>query len=165
MRLITIILIFLILLAALLAVGLIVSARNRKKDQAGRERAGELRSEAASSASEQREQEARAREVEAEAERVRAEADKLEIRAQEERTSYDMTQAQHEESLRAADRIDPDVDHRSADYEPQLDAGQVDRTNETVEPGGRQSNGAANPVPTGPETIVPEHEHDRRDQL
>ena len=162
MRLITIILIFLIVLAALLAVGLIVSARNRKRDQVGRERADELRSEAASSAVGEREQEARAREAEAEAERVRAQADKLEVRAQEERTSFDMTQAQREESLRAADRVDPDVDHRSADYQPDLDGARTHRAQETVNPektverGGRHSNGAANPIPTGPETNVSE---------
>ena len=158
------IIIILVVVAVLFAAGLIWTAMQRKKDQDRRERAGELRSEAASSTTVTREQEARAREAEAEAERVRAQADKLEVRAQEERTSYDMTRAQQEDSLRTADRLDPDVDHRSPDYRPDLDGAPTHRGDETAHPGGHHSNGSANPIPSGPETIVPEHEQDRREQ-
>ncbi len=121
----TIIVTILIILAVLLAVALIWTSMKRKKDQVGRERASELRSEAATTAAAKQEQEARAREAEAEAERVRAQADKLEVRAQEERTSYDMTQARQEDSLREADRLDPDVDHRSTHYTPDLNGSPV----------------------------------------
>jgi hypothetical protein len=171
------VIIILIVLAVLLLIALIWTAMKRKKDQVGRERASELRSEAATTAATKQEQEARAREAEAEAERVRAQADKLEVRAQEERTSYDMTRARQEDAVREADRVDPDVDHRSSEYEPDLNGspvrrgahrvGQHDTTPDgsTAETWDRESNGPANPVPSGPETIVPEHERDRRDPI
>jgi FtsZ-interacting cell division protein ZipA len=173
-----VVIIILIILAVVLALALIWTAMKRKKDQAGRERASELRSEAADTAAAKREQEARAREAEAEAERVRAQADKLEVRAEQERTSYDMTRAQQENAVREADRVDPDVDHRSSDYQPDLNGtpvqregqheGQhVDRQNGRTAGTWNQgpSTGGASPVPPGPETIVPEHEQDRRDQI
>jgi FtsZ-interacting cell division protein ZipA len=169
-----VVIIILIILAVVLALALIWTAMKRKKDQAGRERASELRSEAAGTAAAKREQEARAREAEAEAERVRAQADKLEVRAEEERTSYDMTRAQQENAVREADRVDPDVDHRSSDYQPDLNGSPVQREGQHVDrQNGRtagtwtqeQSTGGATPVPPGPETIVPEHEQDRRDQI
>ncbi len=191
------IIIILVVLVIVVAAGLIWSAMKRKKDQAGRERAGELRSEAADTAASTREREARAREAEAEAARVRAQADQLEAHAQEERTSYDMTRARQEDAVREADRVDPDVDHRAAEYSPDLDGASdhgspthrsnqgehghadVEATHETAhesthetdhetapEPPQRPADGSANPVPTGPETIVPEgYEETRREEI
>ncbi len=177
------IIIILIVLAVLLAAALVWSAMKRKKDQVGRERASELRSEAATSAAAKQEQEARAREAEAEAERVRAQADKLEAQAQEQRTSYDMTQARQENAVREADRVDPDVDHRSKEYAPDLDGTPGHRApeaghDETLREHGhehehghdevteRQTGGPANPVPPGPETIVPDgYDDGRRDRI
>jgi len=112
------VIIILIVLAVLLAAALIYTAMKRKKNEVARQRAGELRSEAATSAVAKQEQEARAREAEAEAERARAQADKLDARAQSERTSYDQTRATQEDRLREADRLDPDVDHRDPNYTP-----------------------------------------------
>ncbi len=112
------IIIILIVLAVIVAVALIGAAMKRKKDQVARERASELRSDAATTAATTQVQEARAREAQAEADRVRAQADKLEAHAQAERTSYDMTRAQQEDNLREADRLDPDVDHRDTEYRP-----------------------------------------------
>ena len=112
------VIIILIVLAVLLAAALICTAMKRKKNEVARQRAGELRSEAATSAVAKQEQEARAREAEAEAERARAQADKLDARAQSERTSYDQTRAVQEDRLREADRLDPDVDHRDPNYTP-----------------------------------------------
>ena len=127
------IIILLAVVVALVAAGLIWTALKRKQDTGRREQADELRSEAASVTTTQREQEARVREAEAEAERVRAQADKLEVRAQEERTSYDMTRAKQEDSLRTADRLDPDVDHRSPDYQPDLDGSPTHRRDEATD--------------------------------
>ena len=146
----------------------------RKKHQVARERAGELRSEAANSATAKQEQEARAREAEAEAERVRAQADKLDARAQEERTSYDQTRATQEDRLREADRLDPDVNHRDPDYQPGAGStpgqtpGQHTAPDQQSAPGHTEgqgsrsqtqhpqhSTGPANPVPPGPETTAP----------
>lgn len=169
-----IIIIVLIVLAVLLAAALIWTAMKRKKDQVGRERASELRSEAADTASAKAAQEARAREAEAEAERVRAQADKLDAQAQEKRTAYDMTQARQEDAVREADRVDPDVDHRSKEYSPDLNGSPTHQQPE-LEPelgtpshvsSQRQASGPANPVPTGPETIVPDdYDESRRDQI
>ena len=114
------IIIILIVLAVIVAVALVSAALKRKKDQVARERAGELRSDAAATAATTRMQEARAREAQAEADRARAQADKLEAQAEAERTSYDMTRAQQEDHLREADRLDPDVDHRAPEYQPDL---------------------------------------------
>jgi hypothetical protein len=179
------VIIILIVLAVLLAAALIFTAMKRKKAQVARQRAGELRSEAAASATAKQEQEARAREAEAEAERVRAQADKLDARAQEERTSYDQTRATQEDRLREADRLDPDVNHRDPDYQPgagnvpgQQTPGQHDAPGEQAPgqqapgqhtapgqhvegqrsqtPNPQHSTGATSPVPPGPETTAPE---------
>jgi FtsZ-interacting cell division protein ZipA len=182
------IIIILIIVAVVLAAALIWTAMKRKKDQVARQRASELRSEAAETAASKAEQEARAREAQAEADRVRAEADKLEVRAHEERTSYDMTRAQQENAVREADRLDPDVDHRSEEYQPDLNGtparrgeangrGAHAQTQASTQGQGtyqgahqegveHRSTGTANPVPPGPETIVPgEHDEPRRDQV
>jgi len=170
------IIIILVVLAVLLAAALIWTAMKRKKDQVARQRASELRSDAASTAAEKQEREARARAAQAEADRVRAEADKLEVRAQQERTSYDMTQAKQEDHLREADRLDPDVDHRDPDYTPGLHRGpdhvgsdHGGATSSTDRDGAteartwsqQQSDGPANPVPPGPETGISEEEQRR----
>jgi FtsZ-interacting cell division protein ZipA len=168
------VIIILIVLAVLLAAALIWTAMKRKKNEVARQRAGELRSEAATSAVAKQEQEARAREAQAEAERARAQADKLDARAQAERTSYDQTRAVQEDRLREADRLDPDVDHRDPEYQPGAGAVPGEQTGEhtgdhteshgahaVTQPG--HSTGTANPVPPGPETTAPEET--RRDQI
>ena len=176
------VIIILIALAVVLAAALIWTAMKRKKHQVARERASELRSEAATTAAAKHEEEARAREAQAEADRARAQADKLEARAQEERTSYDMTRAAQEDRLREADRLAPDVTHRDPDYQPGIGDGTHRAGNRDV-PGGatpagtshqgdqHPASGTANPVPPGPETGVSEHdqatwerEQARRDQ-
>ena len=116
-----VLIIILVIVAVAVVAGLIWMSVNRKKEQHARERADELRSEAATTAASHDEQAARAREAQAEADRVRARADLLEAQAREERTAYDQAQARQEDHLREADRIDPDVDHRAGDYEPRLD--------------------------------------------
>ena len=178
------VIIILIVLAVLLAAALIYTAMKRKKNEVARQRAGELRSEAATSATAKQEQEARAREAEAEAERVRAQADKLDARAQSERTSYDQTRATQEDRLREADRLDPDVNHRDPNYTPGADATPGEHTSgehtsgehtpgqhtpgstpgqHTDQHGSHSQTqhrehtaGEANPVPPGPETSTPE---------
>jgi len=130
------IVIVLIVLAVIAAVVLISAALKRKKDQVARERASELRSDAAATAATTQIQEARAREAQAEADRARAQADKLAAHAEAERTSYDMTRAQQEDHLREADRLDPDVDHRSPEYQPDLNGSPVHQDHEARPAGG-----------------------------
>jgi FtsZ-interacting cell division protein ZipA len=103
------IIVVLIVLAVLLLAGLAWTAVQRKREQVGRARADELRSEAAQVAVDHPVQEARAREAAAEAEKARARADALESRAQQERVGYDQSRAEHEDRLREADEVDPDV--------------------------------------------------------
>jgi FtsZ-interacting cell division protein ZipA len=105
------IIVVLIVLAVLLIAGLAWTAQQRKRDQAGRARAGELRSEAAQVAVDHPVQEARAREADAQAAQARARADALEARANQERVGFDQSRAEHEDRLREADRVDPDVSH------------------------------------------------------
>jgi FtsZ-interacting cell division protein ZipA len=131
------IVIVLIVIAVLLVIALVVTATQRKRDQLGRQRADELRSKAAATAAEHPEQEARAREAEAQAEQARARADQLAARADEHRTAYDQSQAQQEDHLREANRVDPDVDHESLGNTPEADVAGPDHG-----PGGR---------PTSPE--------------
>ena len=107
-----------VVIAVLLLLAVVLRATQRKKQEVARERAGELRSEVATSSHDHQEQEALAREREAEAERARAQADRLQAQADRERTAVDQTQAHHEDRLREADRLDPDVDHRADDYSP-----------------------------------------------
>lgn len=114
------ILIGLVVLAVVVAAVLAWTAMKRKKHQVARERAGELRSEAAGTATATASQEARAREAQAQAEIARARADELELQAREERTSFDMTRATQEDRVREADRLDPEVDHRDPEYHPQV---------------------------------------------
>lgn len=112
-------LIIILVILALIALGaLIWWMGRRKQEEARRDRADELRSEAASVGAERPMDEAKAREAQAEAQRARAEADQLEAQAAERQRSYDMTRAQEEDRLREADRLDPDVDHTGDDYEP-----------------------------------------------
>ena len=46
-----------------------------------------------------------------------------------------MEHASHEDHIRQADRIDPDVDHRSADYVPEAEPQRFDtQTGEPLDP-------------------------------
>jgi hypothetical protein len=81
-----------------------------------REHAGELRQQAADHENEVRrhqaladETEARARQAQAEAERKEAEARRLQSEAVDRRSAADEHLDRHQETLREADRVDPDV--------------------------------------------------------
>ena len=113
--------IILIVAAVLIVAALVWKAMQSKRDQQARVRADELRSQAANTAGVHEEEAARAREAQAEAERARARADRLAAQAREQQTAYDQSRAQHEDHIREADRLDPDVDHRSKDYAPTAD--------------------------------------------
>jgi hypothetical protein len=113
------VIIILIILTAVVAVALIAVAMKRKKDQVARERASELRSDAAQSASTTKEQ---------------------------------------EDAAREADRLDPDIDHRSSEYQPNIDGSPTHRadtgTPRTGDAGGQEEDLAAW-----------EREQSRRDQI
>ena len=101
----------------------VVAASTKRKREQNRTRAGELREQAAAQATglqqreaHARETEARAAEARAEAERKQAEADRLEAEARDRHETAAGYRDQHEENLRRADELDPDVDTRSEDY-------------------------------------------------
>lgn len=158
------VIIILVILAVVIAAVLIATAMKRKKAQVGRQRASELRSEAAQTALGKQEQEARAREAEAEAARARAQADRLDAQAGQERTSFEMTRAQQEESVREADRLDPDVDHTAPDYQPNLDGTPAQRADgsHSAAPDGRPATETGVPVQ---EQAAYEREQGHRDQV
>ncbi len=58
-----------------------------------------------------------AKEAEARAERLRLEAEQAQDSAAQARQGYDVEQARVEDRVREADRLDPDVDHRSRTYD------------------------------------------------
>ena len=59
-----------------------------------------------------------AQEAEARAQQARAQAERAEAEAHEARTVHQVEEAEHEDRIREADRIDPQVDHKADDYSP-----------------------------------------------
>jgi FtsZ-interacting cell division protein ZipA len=68
----------------------------------------------------------RAAEAEAQAAEARASAERAEAEARAAQVEAAQVEAEHEAQVRDADRIDPRVDHKSDDYEPQV-AGTADQ--------------------------------------
>lgn len=98
-----------IVVIALIALVAGMGAKKRKEHH--RERAGELREQAASQATGVQQQEAQARETEARAAQARAEADRLEAEAHDKESTAAEARERHNENLREADDLDPDVKH------------------------------------------------------
>ncbi len=107
-----------IVVAALALIAFIVASMRKRNRQANETRAGELRQEAQQSAAVIPDAQVRAKETAAEAERARLEAQHAEERAHAARTEVVQHEAVVEEQVREADRLDPEVNHRSKDYTP-----------------------------------------------
>lgn len=105
----------------LAVVGLLLMAAKKKKQEQRRTQAEQLRTDAHAQSGSLVDSDLQAREAEAEAARARAEAERAERQAAEAGRARDMERASHEDHIRQADRIDPDVDHRSADYVPEAE--------------------------------------------
>ncbi len=113
-----------IVVIALLAIGIIaalVKSGREKKRERDRSKAAELRDEAETKATDLQQREARARETEAKAAQARAEADRkaaeaqrLEAEAHDRHGDLTEHRDRHEETLRRADELDPDVDEKEA---------------------------------------------------
>jgi FtsZ-interacting cell division protein ZipA len=123
---VTTLIIVLVIIAVVLAVAaFLVRKKNREANVA---RAEQLRAQAATQAqSTIAPAQERAAAAEAEAEQARAAAAKAEAEAEEARVAAQQIEATHEGQVRAADRIDPRVDHRGDDYAPQV-PGTADHT-------------------------------------
>ena len=119
----------------LAVVGLLVMAANKKKQEQRRTQAGELRTDAHAQSASVLDADRQAREAEANAARARVEAERAEQQAAEASRARDMERATHEDHIREADRIDPDVDHRSDDYVPEAEPQRFDtQTGEPLDP-------------------------------
>lgn len=110
-----------VVLVLLIAAAIVLALRAKKKRELAQQqqRAHELRHEAETqhagglSVAQREAQEAEAKAQLARAEAERAEAERL--RAEE---GLAQQEARREDTLREADRLDPDVDHRADDYTP-----------------------------------------------
>ncbi|GAA1776150.1 hypothetical protein GCM10009795_022760 [Nocardioides hankookensis] len=109
--------IIVIVVVVLVVAGLAVALSRRRTAQR-REHAGHLRTEAAAQSEAIDSSQRDAAAAEARAEVARAEAERAEQDAAQARQGLHVEEARQEDSLRAADAIDPDVDHRADDYRP-----------------------------------------------
>ena len=117
----TLIIIIVILVVVLAAAALVIQRKNREANVA---RADQLRSQAASTAQATiAPAQDRAATAEAEAAEARAVAERAEAEAAQARTAAQQEEAAHEAQIRAADRLDPRVDHKADDYAPQVAGG------------------------------------------
>lgn len=110
--------IVIVVVVALVAVALTLTRKRRTT--AHRARAEGLRQEAATQAAGLGESHRQADELRAKADLAKAEADRAEERAQGAEQAHQVEQAGYEDKLRVADRLDPDVDTTSDDYEPDV---------------------------------------------
>jgi FtsZ-interacting cell division protein ZipA len=129
-----------IAVGALVLIGLIVALMRKKSHAEKHEKAELLRERADVEAAGLPDARARAEQAATEAERARLEAQRAEERAAAVRAEADQQRAIHEERIRAADRLDPDVDTRAKDYSPDV-----------VDPAG-PSNVPADPAYADPDT-------------
>lgn len=133
----TLVILALVVLAAIVVIGLIVRSMRKRKAEENRVRAAELRQQAAAHAAGLPEAQARADEQAALAEQRRLEAQEAEQRAAEAHQELAQQQALHEEQVRTADRLDPDVNHRSKGYTPQTAAAETTPASEQYDATGR----------------------------
>ncbi|WP_107705380.1 hypothetical protein [Nocardioides allogilvus] len=109
-----------IAVAALVLIGLVVGSMRKKSLADNHARADQLRHKADASAAGLPDTSARAERAEAEAEHKRLEAQRAEDQAAAARIEAEQERARHEDQIRAADRLDPKVDHKSTDYSPEV---------------------------------------------
>jgi len=114
----TVIWIVVAVVVALLILGLLAALMNKRKTEQRKAQAAELRQDAQSRTPDLDEADVRAREAEVEAERARLEAERAQTRAAEAEQARAAEQAGYEDRIREADRLDPAVDTKSSDYEP-----------------------------------------------
>jgi flagellar basal body-associated protein FliL len=109
----TIIWIIVAVIVVLAVAALIAAMMRKRKAEQQRVHAQHLRREAVSNVDRVQQSDVEAKEAEARAERARLEAERAEAQAVEAQRAVDMERATYEDRIREADRIDPDVDHRT----------------------------------------------------
>jgi FtsZ-interacting cell division protein ZipA len=114
----TIVLIIVIAVIVLALIGLAAWLGARKKKIQRHEQAESIRREATAEAGGIHESHVRAKEAEANAEQARLEAQRAEQEAARAHQGVSQERALQEERIREADRLDPNVDHKSDEYSP-----------------------------------------------
>jgi hypothetical protein len=127
----------------------VVSLTGKRRTEQRRERAEQLRDEASTHAAGLSESERQAEELRAKAELARSEAARAEERAANAEQGHLVEQAGYEDKLREADRLDPEVDVESTDYQPDV------WNDERSETSGAAASGDADAL--SEETTVPRH--------
>ena len=113
--------IVLLAIAVLVVVAVIVGAvifLNKRNRAHKHHQAVAIREEAVAGTPGIRESELHAEEAEARAERARLQAERAEHEAAAARQGVDVEQAEYEDRIRTADRVDPAVDHSEPEYTP-----------------------------------------------
>ncbi|HET8666090.1 MAG TPA: hypothetical protein VFM08_17380 [Nocardioides sp.] len=109
-----------VIVVAVAVIAAVVALTSKRRTEGRRVRAEELRGEASSQAAVLPESGRQAEELRAKADLARAEATRAEERAANAEQGHRIEQASYEDKLREADRLDPEVDHKSGDYEPDV---------------------------------------------
>ena len=107
-----------VVIVVVVIVAVAVPLARKLSNDRKRTRAEELRRHASAQSSELTESQRQAEERRAEADLARAEAERAEERAQAAQQGHQVEEATHEDTLREADRVDPDVDHQSEGNQP-----------------------------------------------
>ena len=116
-----------VIVIAVVVLGGAAFLAQRKKRESEIARAEAVRAQAADQArSTLPDAQDRAAEAEAQAAEARASAERAEAEARAAQVEASQVEAEHEAQVRDADRIDPRVDHKADDYEPQV-AGTADQ--------------------------------------
>jgi len=108
-----------IVVVVVIAAALVSMARKRRTEKR-QERAEQLREEAGTHAAALPESQREAEELRAKADLAKSEAQRAEERAANAEQGHRVEQASYEDKLREADRLDPAVDHKSGDYQPDV---------------------------------------------
>jgi hypothetical protein len=109
-----------VIVVVVVLAGLVVSMTSKKRAEQNRARAEELRTTASDRGGSLTETQRQADEAKAKAELARAEAQRAEEQAAAASQGHQVEQARYEDQLREADQIDPDVNTKAKDYEPNI---------------------------------------------
>ena len=137
----TVVIVIVVVLLVALA---IYAVTGRRRSDHRRERADQLRDEASTQAAVLPESERQAEDLRAGADLARTEAARAEEQAANAEQGHRVEQASYEDKLREADRLDPEVDHRAGDYEPDV---WNDETKETPTESSASSPSSASSAP------------------
>lgn len=109
-----------VIVVVVIVIALLVTMLGKRRTEQHRSQAEELRQDASSQAAGLAESHRHSEELRAKADLAKAEAERAEERAATAEQGHRVEQAGYEDKLREADRLDPDVDHKADDYEPDV---------------------------------------------